>query len=1289
MQTMKRMGLCVLAAWAAWGGASAVELEIGCDEPASWTFNVTRAEDSLGREVFTVSATSPVPATPPTFDAHFTASGADAHNCWVPIYEQSERSRLFASEWGTVRYTSALAQIPPIACAFSESDENRLLIAASDCRRTVRFGLSCHSTDARLEGRFRFFTQPEAPLDAYEVKILVDRRRVFFGEAVAAATRWIERTAGLTPCPVPEAAFDSPYSSWYAFWQDVHAADLEKEARVATSLGMKSMILDDGWQKLTSKATYSATGDWMPAPARFPDIRKHVDAVHAAGIGKYLLWLSVPFVGEESAAFKRFGKMFLKRMGPVGVLDPRFPEVRRYLVDTYVRCVRDWDFDGLKLDFIDSFGVGGEDPAAKENWAGRDCRTVPEGVERLLKDVYAALTAVKPDVLIEFRQRYIGPGIRPYGNILRATDCPSDLVGNRRRIADLRLTSGTTAVHSDMLVWSPDDTPEDAGRVILNAIFGVVQYSMRLAEASESHRRVIRHWIDFAERHRAALLKGAFRPHHPELMYPLIEAYDDNERIVAVYGAETVARVADGRATTVLNATPASEVVVDLAVDADVAAYDVFGRPAGASRFVRRGLRRVACPVSGYLVFTSRCAAAAAIERVAEGAAAENAALQAGLADRCFLTDYQALVRPVNGTNAWSDAFQRALDEHEIVVVPASERPYHIDRPIVVPSNRRIEATGATVRLLDGVQTIMLRNRRTADGTDRPIPAGGRDANIAIVGGCWEDWHAGRAGYGRSSMYDPATFAKGSFYGVSTLFFFNNCDHVSLADVTFRHAAAFAVQAGDGDAYRFERIRFDACFADGLHLNGNLSRVLCRDVRGQVGDDLVALNAYDWLNSSVDFGPQRDIFCDGLELVHRPGHRTYPAIRLQPACYRYADGSVVDCAISNVVFHNVRGIMTFKAYFQAPGYRIGTEPEWGAVGSGGNLHFENIEIDLLRPIDLLGQYAASEPVRGHFGAFELGANLSGVHLKDIGIRFHADRYPLSHLVVVGPKSCVMERPDGSLREVFDPYASCRVEGLSLDGIRAYGVVPEDLVRETAFDDVNGDGRSSGRGVIVNVKGESAACRPAARFVTAPWWTSRLAETRGRIMKDRGACYDLVLVGDSITHRWENRANGAAVYPALRGKYKVLNLGSGGDSTQNVIWRFENNGELDDYTAKVFAVMIGVNNGASDPEGLVQGVEKIVGMIRARHPEAKILLQAILPHGKNPRAHVHWTKVNPMLRAYAEKNGFAWLDMGERFLGDDGEIKPGLMMPDNLHPIQAGYEIWLDELCPVVDRLLER
>ena len=218
-------------------------------------------------------------------------------------------------------------------------------------------------------------------------------------------------------------------------------------------------------------------------------------------------------------------------------------------------------------------------------------------------------------------------------------------------------------------------------------------------------------------------------------------------------------------------------------------------------------------------------------------------------------------------------------------------------------------------------------------------------------------------------------------------------------------------------------------------------------------------------------------------------------------------------------------------------------------------------------------------------------------------------------------------------------------------------------------------------------GEPEACVPAHRFTMAPWWTRRLGETRSRILKEKDACYDLVLVGDSITHRWENDANGAAVYPKLQKKYKVLNLGNGGDRTQNVIWRFENNGELDDYTAKVFAVMIGVNNGDKDPEGTVAGVKKMVGMIRAKHPESKVLLMAILPHGKNPRNAVSAKVINPMLKAFAAENGCAWLDMGEKFLDENGEIKPGLMMPDDLHPIAGGYEIWLSEMCPVVDRLL--
>jgi hypothetical protein len=450
--------------------------------------------------------------------------------------------------------------------------------------------------------------------------------------------------------------------------------------------------------------------------------------------------------------------------------------------------------------------------------------------------------------------------------------------------------------------------------------------------------------------------------------------------------------------------------------------------------------------------------------------AAETAALQYRLSNRCVLAEYSDRVRTVGGTNIWSDALQAALDDHEIVKIEPLEGGYWIDRSIVVPSDRRIEAEGAVVRLLPCTRELMFRNRNVIDGTLRPVPEGRRDRNIAFVGGRYEDWCRRRYGYGRSGRYGSDR-RIGRFLGVSTLFLFSNCDHVTMRGVTIADAGSFAVQAGDGRGHIYEDIRFDKCFVDGLHLNGNLSRVLVRNVRGQVGDDLVALNAYDWLRSSVNFGPQRDILCENLELIVRPDFKVYPAIRIQPAKFRYADGSEVDCSVSDVVFRKVRGVTTFKMYLQTPAYEIGGKPEWSGVGSGGNIRFEDVKIDLDGPIDMIGGYVMSDPARGHFGAFEIGANLNGVHFKDIDIRFNLEEYPLSHLLTVGPKSCIRVLPDGRRMEIFDPYVSCRVKNLTLENVRIRGRKPAELVRESAFNDINGDGRSTGGGRIETPAGD--------------------------------------------------------------------------------------------------------------------------------------------------------------------------------------------------------------------------
>ena len=259
----------------------------------------------------------------------------------------------------------------------------------------------------------------------------------------------------------------------------------------------------------------------------------------------------------------------------------------------------------MKLDFIDSFVLPEKDPAAAQNFAGRDYRSLPEAVNRLMKDVVARLRKINPEVLIEFRQAYMGTAIRQYGNMMRAADCPADPCANRKRIADLRLTSGKTAVHSDMLVWSRDETPECAALPILNALFSTIQYSMILAKVPERHREVIRSWLGFSQRHRDTLLKGEFRPHHPENGYTWIEAEGAAELIVAAYSADTCMTVANAaKPVFLVNATGTGAIAVDLpAKPASVELFDVFGRPSGTIAGTV-GLQRLAVPASGYAKVT-------------------------------------------------------------------------------------------------------------------------------------------------------------------------------------------------------------------------------------------------------------------------------------------------------------------------------------------------------------------------------------------------------------------------------------------------------------------------------------------------------------------------------------------------------------------------------------------------------------------------------------------------------------------------------------------------------------
>ena len=576
--------------------------ELTCDDPRGWKFDMKAADDD-GRDVVTVTITSPTNALPPRFGIFFRVPGNGVQNVWTSDCGRDGFHLWPQLWWGWLtKYRSQLAKETPIAVGFNSQEISPVALACSEAFNPLEFGLYADDRTCEIVGRCEFFTQPVAALKEYSVSVLLDRRLRGFADTVRACSAWVAAKNGFKPAMTPESAYDPLYSTWYAYLQDVHDKELEEEARLAASVGMKTMILDDGWQKADSKTFYSATGDWMPVPSRFPDMKRHVAEVHKAGL-KYMLWLAVPHMGSEAKNYPRFRKMLLTD-GDTGILDPRFPEVREYLISTYERVVGEWDFDGVKLDFIDSFAIHGKDPALKDDYAGRDYRSVPDAVNRLMKDVLARLRKIKPDVLVEFRQHYMGPAILQYGNMMRCADCPADPCANRRRICDLRLTSGGIAVHSDMLVWSADESPEGASLPILNALYSTIQYSMILAKVRPIHKEIIRRWIAFSQEHREALLKGKFTPHHPENGYTWIEGESATERVITVYSKDVCAASgAADRPVWLVNATGGDGTLCELSAPATVEYFDVFGKATGRVR-AAKGLYRLNVPNAGYAKIT-------------------------------------------------------------------------------------------------------------------------------------------------------------------------------------------------------------------------------------------------------------------------------------------------------------------------------------------------------------------------------------------------------------------------------------------------------------------------------------------------------------------------------------------------------------------------------------------------------------------------------------------------------------------------------------------------------------
>ena len=219
-----------------------------------------------------------------------------------------------------------------------------------------------------------------------------------------------------------------------------------------------------------------------------------------------------------------------------------------------------------------------------------------------------------------------------------------------------------------------------------------------------------------------------------------------------------------------------------------------------------------------------------------------------------------------------------------------------------------------------------------------------------------------------------------------------------------------------------------------------------------------------------------------------------------------------------------------------------------------------------------------------------------------------------------------------------------------------------------------------------------AVQPYTRFMAyspsrgEEWWARRMLEKRGQIAASDGE-FDLVMLGDSITHFWERQ--GGDAYTALTSTYRVLNLGYGGDNTRHVIWRTLN-GELDGYRAKLFMLMIGTNNHNDKPEEIAAGIRRILDIIAERQPQAKTLLLPVFPRdlhfdGGDAAKNAVLAKVNVLISKFGDGDKVRWLDFNSKLLGPAGKVGPELYT-DGLHLRTEGYVVWSDAIAPALKEI---
>ena len=161
-----------------------------------------------------------------------------------------------------------------------------------------------------------------------------------------------------------------------------------------------------------------------------------------------------------------------------------------------------------------------------------------------------------------------------------------------------------------------------------------------------------------------------------------------------------------------------------------------------------------------------------------------------------------------------------------------------------------------------------------------------------------------------------------------------------------------------------------------------------------------------------------------------------------------------------------------------------------------------------------------------------------------------------------------------------------------------------------------------------------------------------------------------------------------------GDYKTINIGIGGDKTQNVLWRLDHGGveglaaarRARDDRQQQHVLHAGDRHRA----GGARASRCVVANVREKFPQAAVIVgeDSARPRAGQPvlRRHQEDQRRARPAEARQRPEGAGARSHGD-FTNADGTLKKALFTPDNIHLSPAGYSVYAERLKPLLDQFL--